>query len=274
MTIQRVRSKTAKTEALLANSALAAHIPETRPMNRASIRDMLSRYGMIYVKPVNGTFGRGVIRLEWRTGEPFPYRFQSGLRQYRFRSYESMYTKLLTVKRKRNYLSQQGIELLKHDDRRFDFRVMVQKNPNSAWETTGIIGRLAHPRKIVTNYHSGGTPMPLGALLTEHLPESIRLDDYREVLDILGEEVARTLERRFPRIREIGVDVAIDADLKPWILEVNTKPDPFLFRKLKDPAVFRRIYSYAVAYGRFPSRGKARMRQRQRMRRNRKKRIQ
>ncbi|CAM4010476.1 YheC/YheD family protein [Cohnella lubricantis] len=252
MTIQRVRSKSAKTKALLANPEMALHVPQTRPMNRQSVREMLQQYGMIYVKPVNGTFGRGVIRLEWRANRAHPYWFQSSLRQYRFRTFEAMYAKLLTVKRTQSYLAQQGIELLRHEDRRFDFRVMVQRSPQGIWETTGIIGRLAHPRKIVTNYHSGGTPMPAETLLLPYLGDEPALQAYRGELEALGVEVARTLEQRFPRLQEIGIDVAVDSELNPWILEVNTLPDPYLFRKLNDPAIFRRIYEYAVAYGRFP----------------------
>ncbi|MBB6731697.1 YheC/YheD family protein [Cohnella zeiphila] len=251
MAIQRVRSKKAKTEALLANPKMREHIPETTTMHRDSVREMLGRYGMIYVKPVNGTFGQGVIRIEKNQRAPYPYRFQAGERKYRFETFERMFEELQTVKRKKNYLVQQGIELLKHDGRRFDFRVMVQRSPQNRWESTGIIGRLANPRKIVTNYHSGGTPMPPEDLLREHLGGTPALHSFMQKLRGLGEDVARTLERRFPRLKEIGVDVAVGEDLKPWILEVNTLPDPFIFRKLRDRSVFRRIYSYAVAYGRF-----------------------
>ncbi|UUZ90327.1 YheC/YheD family protein [Paenibacillus sp. P25] len=44
--------------------------------------------------------------------------------------------------------------------------------------------------------------------------------------------------------------MAIDQKLYPWILEVNTWPDPWIFRKLKDKRIFRRIYRYSKAYGR------------------------
>jgi len=132
-------------------------------------------------------------------------------------------------------------------------RVMVQMNPRSRWESTGIIGRVAHPRKIVTNYHAGGTPMPFSRLLSGYLNAGQR-NDYENRLRKLGVSVAEALNQRYPRLKEIGLDVAIDESLRPWILEVNTFPDPYIFRKLPDRSVFRKIYSYANAYGRFKPR--------------------
>jgi hypothetical protein len=253
MSIQRVRSKWAKTEALHENTDIQPFIPDTRKFNRHSTEEMLDRFGMIYVKPVHGTFGRGVIRVEKRNRRHYPYWFQSGERKYRYRSFEDMYRKLLDVKRSKPYLVQQGIELLTYRGRRFDLRVMVQKNLQAQWKTTGLIGRLAHPRKIVTNYHSGGTPMRVEKLLAGQLPKR-EMKGFLSRIRKLGRDSATALEKKFPRLKEIGVDVAIDSQHKPWILEVNTLPDPYLFRKLPDKSVFRRIYRYAQAYGRFAKR--------------------
>jgi glutathione synthase/RimK-type ligase-like ATP-grasp enzyme len=253
MSIQRIRSKWAKTDALLADPVIREYVPITQSFGHSNVEQMLDQHGMIYVKPIHGTFGNGVIRIEKRTGDAEPYFFQSGERKYAFASFDEMYRKLLVVKKRRDYIVQQGIHLLKFAGRRFDLRVMVQKNPLSRWETTGIIGRVAHPRKIVTNYHAGGMPMPVMKLLTGSLSEEQSIL-YRTRLRKLGVDIAKTMEKRFPRLKEIGVDVAIDENFKPWILEVNTLPDPFLFRKLSSRTVFKRIYSYAVAYGRFTGR--------------------
>jgi len=247
LAIQRVRSKLAKTEVLMRNAGLRELIPDTRRLTRESLSDMLHRYGMVYVKPDKGTYGKGVIRVE-RTSDG--YLARTGTRSFRFGSTDSLYDGLQRLKNKGVYVAQRGIRLLKYKGRRFDIRVMVQKSPAGEWEATGIIGRLAHPRKIVTNYHSGGTPMAWSVLMRPHL-DAERRKACAAQLRKLGVDTARQLQRRWPGLKEIGLDVAIDSSLKTWILEVNTAPDPFIFRKLKDKSIFRKIYRYAAAYGRF-----------------------
>lgn len=248
--IQRVTSKWAKTEALLADPAIALYVPVTERFSRENVASLLERFSMVYVKPVKGTFGRGVIRAERLDDDPSAFQMQAGERKLRFPAYDALYEGLLAAKRNRPYLVQQGIPLLTYEGRRFDLRVMVQKNTANRWETTGLIGRLAHPRKIVTNYHSGGTPMPIETLLAGYM-QGPELDRYLSAISRLGIAIAASLELRYPRIKEIGVDVALDPERKPWILEVNTKPDPFIFKKLPNRSVFARIYRYCVAYGRF-----------------------
>lgn len=66
----------------------------------------------------------------------------------------------------------------------------------------------------------------------------------------LGVKCALQLSSAYPGLKEIGLDLALDRRLTPWILEVNTAPDPCPFTKLKDTRMLDRIVRYGTAYGR------------------------
>jgi len=248
---RHITSKLKKNEALMQSKALRSYLPETRRFTKENLHSMLLRYHMVYVKPVNGTWGKGVMRVEYK---PYSrhgiYQHQLDKKVSTHHSVDELYHSIRKHKLKGRYLVQQGIELLKYDQRRFDLRVMVQRTPQKVWKTTGIIGRLAHPKKIVTNYHNDGKLMPVEKLLSPYLKGS-RLKSYTNILEGFGEDIANHLKKSFPGLREIGVDVALDQKMRPWILEVNTSPDPFIFRKLKDKSIFRTIMKYARAYGKY-----------------------
>lgn len=247
-----IANKWVKTVATLRDPAVASHVPDTRRMNRATLAKMLDRYGMVYVKPVAGTFGRGVMRIERTPGHRQPYSCHSGLSKRRFATFGGLYGHLSRTKRRRPYLAQRGVHLLKTKGRRFDIRVMVQKNPSGAWEPTGVIARVAQKGKAVTNYHDGGTPIALSRLLRPKLgPAGAKQAESR--LRALGLRSAKALARAYPRINMVGADIGLDRALRPWIIELNTSPDPYLFRHLRDKSTHRKVMRYARALGRIPA---------------------
>lgn len=245
-----IGSKWKKTAALLQSKDVAGYVPVTKRLSRASLETMLHEYGMVYVKPDVGTFGQGVMKVE-RKPDPSGdrYRYQSGTTAHEFARFDDLYRSLRRRTRGRSYLVQKGIQMLKYNGRRFDIRVMVQQDLHKNWESTAMIGRVAAPRKVVTNYHNGGTPKPLETLLAPHLGR-VNRHAFMQELRTMGKQVARRLQSSFPGIREIGIDVGVDHTFRPWIFEVNTKPDPYIFRHLPDKRIVRKVIRYAKAYGR------------------------
>jgi len=239
-----VLSKWIKTKVLLGNGDARSHIPDTRKFSKSTLTKMLELYGMVYVKPELGTYGKGVIRVEKRGGVEYAY--QLGTTEKGFRDYETFYQSLLRETKKKSYLIQKGIHLVKYKKRRFDIRVMVQLSPKGVWETTALIGRVAHPEKIVTNYHSGGKPMDVKRLFSAHLSVS-EMEKVMNKLDKLGVTTARHLHKKYPGIRQIGLDIGFDHSWIPWIIEVNTNPDPYIFNKLSDKSMYRKVMRYRRA---------------------------
>ncbi|WP_245855921.1 YheC/YheD family protein [Paenibacillus rigui] len=241
-------SKWKKTRVLWKKAELRSNIPETRKMTRETLKEMLNRYQMVYVKPDVGTYGNGVMRVEMKENGG-GYRYQNGLKVRSFTSFDPMFESIRKHTRRRRYLVQKGIHLTRYRKRRFDIRVMVQQSPKRKWEATGVIGRVGDPRKVVTNVHNGGKITPIETLLAAYMPDKQKRV-FVSRLKKLGTMAAKQLHRQFRGIKEIGLDVALDRQLHPWVLEANTCPDPYIFNKLKDKRIFGKIARYARAYGR------------------------
>ena len=269
MRIQRVSSKWAKTKAILQNHALSVYVPDTRKYGLTTLKEMLKLYNMVYIKPDRGTYGSGVMRVEQRVvtlssnqsidiaeeieGSERESKLMYLLRYRKsaevFFSLEELDTALMKLIQDRPYLIQKGIELLTHKGRPFDLRVLTQKNLDGVWETTGMLGRVAAPHKIITNYHSGGRIMSVSAVLEGHM-NAYEIESTINQLKALGILIARQLERVYPGIKEIGLDIAIDSRHDLWLLEVNTLPSIIVFKLFPDKSIYHKIHRYAAAYGR------------------------
>ncbi|MCD9022516.1 YheC/YheD family protein [Cohnella silvisoli] len=241
-----VSSKWIKTRVMEGSAFLAAHIPTTRLLNRRTLSELLNRYGMVYVKPVKGSLGVGVMRIDQSTGS---WVIQSGMNRTSFSTFEKAYQGLRKRINGKAYLVQRGIHMLRYKMKPLDFRVMVQKGNRVGWEVTGIAARVAHPGKAVTNGSQGGS-IYAAKMLLRRTSGNAQAAKLSRLFKRLGLSTAKRLGATYPGMRELGLDIAVDGEHRAWILEVNTKPDPCPFTKLDDPAMLRKIVRYAKGYGR------------------------
>ncbi|MNJ61586.1 hypothetical protein D3C77_573810 [compost metagenome] len=66
-------------------------------------------------------------------------------------------------------------------------------------------------------------------------------------LDKLGVATAKRLHKKYPGTRQIGLDIGFDHSWIPWIIEVNTNPDPYIFNKLSDKSIYKKVMRYRRA---------------------------
>ncbi|RUS47268.1 YheC/YheD family protein [Cohnella sp. AR92] len=240
------RSKWAKTQCIVGVPRLAAHVPETRIMSEASLRAMLGKYGMVYVKPDIGARGVGVMKVEKLDKGYFVH---YGTVRKKLATFESAFRWIKNNRKKRVYLVQRGIRMVRLGNRPIDYRVMIQRNEKRKWEVTGSLARVAHPGKAVTNGSQGGTIYPSRTMLD-------RIAGSRRGAAILGEFrglahlSARRLAKVYPKLNELGLDIAMDNQNRSWILEINTAPDAKPFVLLDDQSMIKRIVKLGKRYGR------------------------
>lgn len=237
----RKSDKMIKTNILLRNSYIKSHIPITKTYSRSTLQLMLVKYGMVYIKPKNGSLGRGVIRVSRKNGR---YNCHSGMSISSYASFEGLTQALSRQIKGETYIVQRGVHSLRHQGRIFDFRVVVQRSPYGGFEVTGIAGRISQRGRVVSNAGGGAAVATIDSLLSPR-QRSIVIPQIKK----LSLAVMHQVRKHFKGQNEIGIDIAIDHHLRPWIVEFNTHPDHRMFVIMRDRAVLARIVHYGARYG-------------------------
>lgn len=244
-----VYGKLQKTIVLQSNKNLGKYAPPTITFNKPNFHSMLIRYRLVYVKPNYGCHGIGVMKIE-KVGNT--YKFQTGLEKKQFNKQESLFKYIKKVVGNKNFIIQKGIRIIHYKGRPFDIRVMVQKNMSTKkWNVTGIAGRLAAPKRIVTNFNkgrNGASIVRTSTLLSPHFSKK-RISEEIKTMKSLGIRVSKHFQKKYPRLKEIGLDVAYDQNKRKWLLEVNTTyPSAFMFKFLKNKKMYNRMKRYKKTY--------------------------
>lgn len=235
-------NKMLKTSLLTGNSYIRAHIPPTRVMTYASLLKMLNQHGMVYIKPKHGSLGRGVIRI---SKQGTRYVSHAGVSITSYTSFQALYSTILRRTKGESYIVQKGVRSLRYRGHVFDLRIVVQRSPNGDFEVTGIAGRIAQGGRVVSNGAGGGAVGTIDSLLTPYQRSIAMPRIYK-----LSLAVMKQVRKHWPGQNEIGIDIALDYNLKPWILEFNTRPDHRMFIVIGARNTIAKIVRYGARYGR------------------------
>lgn len=232
------------------------HLPETRPYRRISdLIPFLERHRNVYLKLASGSLGNGTARIDVLGNGRYRWRSTRKGGQITARTlwgHAALGQRLRQHGRGRTYLMQQGIDLLRANGRPFDVRALVQKEPDGTWSITGMAARIAGPRQITTHRPRGGSRARLSPLIRSVFGDPQRA---RQVEEELARVIAKTAEafdaQTGRRHGELSMDVAIDQEGRPWILELNAKPAIFDEPSIRKDAR-QRLLNYCFSVGGFP----------------------
>jgi hypothetical protein len=214
-------------DALKKDGSLQRYLPESHSLhNFALLKSMCSKYSTVFLKPVKGSLGKGIIRIS-RIGESWQasYATAGGTRRQMFSSLAKLYSSIAEKVKSVRYLIQQGLTLMEIGGRPVDFRALTQKNAKGDWMTTSIVSRTADSDHFVSNLARGGTLSTVKASVARsNLPVMVRADAFRR-LRTAALEIARGIDTFIPaHFGELGIDLALDSAGRVWLLEVNSKP--------------------------------------------------
>jgi YheC/D like ATP-grasp len=202
-----------------------------------TIFELLRTHPVVYIKPVRGTQGKGIIRVKRLTQSGGTYSIEDAngvaKRPKQLIKKSDIFTKTIRkhLNKNKRYIVQQGIDLLQNQQRIIDFRWLVQKLPNQNWEVTARICRVAKSDQIATNLHMGGQALAAESVLNKYQGKwNKSTSEIIRDADRIAIEIAKALDQRIGRNVEFGIDIAIDVKGKIWILEVNPRPGRKMLR--------------------------------------------
>ncbi|MFF2480623.1 YheC/YheD family protein [Paenibacillus sp. NPDC058071] len=245
-TIHRILSK---------DERFKSYMPATRMVEDSKdVVEMIRKYPLLYLKPINGTGGRGILRIERKQGGSLLIQGRDQDRRIispRRLSASSLSGYLASWNLKSvRYLAQQGIQLKLPSGRVHDYRMLVQKNGEGEWKMTGCAGRIGASGSVTSNLHGGGQAISMAKLLKQWIGDDQRVAEITAEAERFGVGVAQYLELCYGRLCELALDLAIDHKGRIWMLEVNPKPAREVFAQAGETDAYRnaiiRPLEYAV----------------------------
>ncbi|KAA0547505.1 YheC/YheD family protein [Bacillus sp. BGMRC 2118] len=210
---------------LVQQEHLLPYLPQTELLlNYSTLDTFLQQHKSVYIKPIHGSQGRKIFRIEDNEGEYIlDYTTFTGDIE---KSYESTYElfKAIRPRLKGAFIVQQGISLLRYENRVLDFRFLCHMNSLSEWKVTSSVARISSPKEFVSNIARGGEIRKVPTILRELL-EPKQAMTVGKMLHELALEIASSIGQSEEGLfGEFGIDLALDENGKPWIIEINTKP--------------------------------------------------
>lgn len=224
---------------------VAKYLPATELyLDHSQFRRLLNIYGTLYLKPLKGMKGIGVVKAQIQgSNVDFRWREKSGNRKIVLQMDSNWNQEELFKIRVGKYILQEPINLLSYQERLIDFRVILQKDKNLLWLNQGIIARLGAPCSVVSNISNGGTAHMAAKFLREYLGyNQSQIKSCLEGMERLALSTAQALDSVGINCGTLGIDMGVDNSGHLRIIEVNNRdPDPTIALDAGENLLFRHL---------------------------------
>lgn len=233
------------------------YLPESHPYTGPDqLRRMCRRYQSVFLKPITGSLGKGIIRITRKTAGGYTVASSVGPESRKhYASLDALVRAMSGRLRLNRYQIQRGLELIRVGNRPVDFRALAQKDRTGKWNVTSIVARIAGNNRFVSNVAQGGTIGPVRQTVAKSNLAGARA----AVPGRLKQAaicIARGIDARVAaHFGELGIDLAVDRSSgRVWLLEVNAKPAKNDSGLLNEAQGIRPSVKLLVQYFRYLSR--------------------
>lgn len=237
------------------NPELVPYLPETRLINSFRQVDLMAKkYRAVYLKPVNGTQGKNIIKVSKNkksSGYCYQYHSNGSLCKGNASDLLQLQKQLRPVMAGRSYLVQKEISLLRYEGGIVDIRVMVQKDHNGRWDVTGMACRVGKQGAITSNISSGGSGKKVETVLKKSFSGSKQINHIMETIIFVCINAAQSIEDYLGNCGEMGVDIGVDRFGKVWFIEANLRPARLVFSLIGEKQTRLKSVETPLLYARY-----------------------
>ena len=208
---------------------------------------MLSIYKEVILKPINGSQGFGIIKVK----QSSIYDDLHGVEVTKDGEHREKFSSLLLFDdwikaKKATFLIQPFLTLLTNNQQPFDLRVLLQKGEDGEWLERFRAIRHGGVGKITANLATGGAIIPYKEWKKELSLE--QENELKSIVSRLVSNLSMELDKKFHPLFEIGIDIAIDCNLNPWILDINSKPGHKMIEMTANEQIKQQTYEAPARY--------------------------
>lgn len=195
---------------------LHKHLPDTILVTgELELGNFLEKYQRIYLKPLQGSKGKGIYRLSHSSGRCIVL---SGIKHsFTFKDYKSFWNAWEHTFTAKSYLAQEAINPAKLDGRRFDFRILTHYSKDG-YQVTGVGIRQSKDQEITTHIPNGGVLIPY---------EKVKTKEHEEFIRMAVAESGKLLIAEKGFYGEFSMDAGLTDQGNYVIYELNSKPMSF-----------------------------------------------
>lgn len=229
---------------------LQPFLPHTEKFTKEGLITFFTKDKKVFIKPINGSQGRFIYKVSHSAGIVVVETSTSGkMNDFLIDDFLAWFT---NKHRPSAFIIQEAIPLIQHQNKQLDFRVLCHKNYQDRWKVTSLVARASAPDQFVSNLARGGELLkPVQALSGQF--EQERIPTLIQQMKELALDAAHTISgSQLGLVGELGIDMCIDIDGKPWIIEANSKPSKNIEEqqeKIRPSAKAIFEYATALAFG-------------------------
>lgn len=232
--------------------AVKQYLPDTvLYRTSADVIEFLEQNKSAYIKPVYGSRGMGILKLDSKDeGFTLQYSKNGEKIEQDFSKMNELNSLLISSLKEEKYIVQRTLKLISFEGRTIDFRLILVKGGDGQWHDLELIARKGVKGEITSNVSTGGSAEAAELVFKNLLKLSdVEASNLRSNMGFIGKRAALGLEESGVSCGNLGVDMAIDIEGHIWILEVNNiDPNHTIAIDAKDRQSFYLARLYNMLY--------------------------